>query len=91
MKRSILACVACLAVGFFAGRFSADGTAEGQAINTTNEGATHTFADIITASADGTKLYVWTFHPTVKPAQVKAPRFIGTIDARKNVPAAVAE
>jgi hypothetical protein len=89
MKRSILACVACLVVGFLAGRMSID-QAEGQAISP-NPSSSQSFADIITTSADGTKLYIWTYHSTVKPDQVKAPRFIGCIDARKNVPTAVAE
>lgn len=40
------------------------------------------WADVITASEDGSRVYVWTFSKSVRPESQTSPRCLGYVDAK---------
>ena len=77
--RVAAACVAVLLLGFMAGRFSKDEAVEAQGVVQSDQGFAH--ANVFTASADGSRLYVWTLEPAVEPKDQPVPHCLGFVDA----------
>lgn len=88
----VAACLAGLLVGFLGGRLSKEQQADGQTLGFTastdaNQRYSLGGADVFTASEDGSRLYIWTFHPDATARDLRSvPRCLGFVDAQQRNP-----